>query len=328
MALTPCSTSSTSRASVAVVPIHISTTPVAAGNDAVPVSAVAVEKHSPSAAAPKPASTKTTATPASSTGIAFHLGITYSPYLGGGGCKSASQVAADVAKLGAYNVIRLYDIDCNGLANVLAAAPASTRVFAGISRISNVHADLASLAAQVGGHWARIHTVAIGNELVNSGAAAAPAVVAAIGQARPQLRAAGFAGPVVTVDTAVATVHNPALGQASDYCAVNAHAFFDPGSLPQNAGSFVQGWVRQVQAAVPGKAVVVTESGWPSAGSANGKAVPSVANQQAAIASLKAAFEKGGLVLFTAFNDLWKKNTALTFGAEQYWGILGNSPSG
>ncbi|RMY24767.1 hypothetical protein D0865_16374, partial [Hortaea werneckii] len=62
----------------------------------------------------------------------------------------------------------------------------------------------------------------------------------------------------------------------------------------------------------------ITESGWPTQGESNGAAVPGTANQRAAIDSLKSAFS-GNLILFTAYNDMWKSNNAGTYGAEQFW---------
>ena len=70
----------------------------------------------------------------------------------------------------------------------------------------------------------------------------------------------------------------------------------------------------------------MTESGWPSAGDANGKAVPSVRNQQVAVESLKGTF-KDNLILYSAFNNLWMKDSGATFGAERFWGVMGNAPS-
>ncbi|KAK4946877.1 Cell surface mannoprotein mp65, partial [Elasticomyces elasticus] len=126
---------------------------------------------------------------------------------------------------------------------------------------------------------------------------------------------------IVTVDTFVAIIANPELCRASDYAAANCHAFFDGGVTAQGAGAFVLSQAQAVSKACGGKNTVITESGWPSQGNANGAAVPSLSNQKDAINSLKSHFSSN-MVLFTAFNDMWKKNNAGTFGAEQYWGII------
>lgn len=63
-------------------------------------------------------------------------------------------------------------------------------------------------------------------------------------------------------------------------------------------------------------------------GDSNGAAVPSLSNQAAALSSIKTAFSSNpeSIILFTAFNDVWKKNTAAQFEAEQFWGMGGNNP--
>lgn len=78
-------------------------------------------------------------------------------------------------------------------------------------------------------------------------------------------------------------------------------------------------------AAGGGKKTIITESGWPKSGQPNGKAVPSHKNQQLALQSLRSAFaddDEAGLFLFSAFDDMWKKDNVGTFGAEKFWGIL------
>lgn len=59
------------------------------------------------------------------------------------------------------------------------------------------------------------------------------------------------------------------------------------------------------------------ESGWPSAGSCNGKACPSPENQRTAITGIQQAV--GAKVVFFSFEDeAWKQPGE--FGVEQHWG--------
>ena len=223
-------------------------------------------------------------------------------------------------------MLRLYGTDCSQVSNVLDATKGQPiQLFAGIFDIDKVATEAKTLIDAVHGDWSRINTVSVGNELVNNGKASVGQVTAAIAQARSLLKAAGYNGPVVTVDTMVAMKNNIGLCTASDYCAINCHAFFDGNVAAPDAGKFVLGWVQQIADAAK-KPVVVTESGWPSGGSANGKAVPSVSNQQKAIESLKATF-KDNLILYSAFNNLWMKDSGATFGAERFWGLMGKAPS-
>ena len=142
--------------------------------------------------------------------------------------------------------------------------------------------------------------------------------------AKVQLKHAGYNGRVVTVDTVQAHLDHPQLCAESSYCAVNCHAFFDPHTDASNAGGFVIDQAQAVSAAHAGKDTVITESGWPSAGQGHDKAVPSPANQRAAVVSLKKHFSSS-LILFSAFNEPYKQDTAATHGAERFWGILGDS---
>jgi len=253
------------------------------------------------------------------------MGITYTPYKKDWTCKNQDQVNSDFEKIVGYGVVRIYETSCNQVSTVLSAAKAKgMKVFAGINDLGKVSSDVKTIIDAVKGDWSSIDTIAVGNELVFSGKASADAVVGAMNAAKGQLQSAGFTGRVVTVDTVQAHLDHPQLCAESSYCAVNCHAFFDPHTSADTAGKFVIGQAQSVAALHPGKDTVITESGWPSAGQANDKAVPSTANQQAAIASLKTHFS-GSLILFSAFNEPYKKDNAGTHGVERFWGFLGDS---
>ncbi|KAK4497441.1 hypothetical protein PRZ48_011892 [Zasmidium cellare] len=248
-------------------------------------------------------------------------GITYSPYMADNNCKSAEQVKSDISKISGYDIIRLYGVDCNQVTNVLAAKSKDTKLFVGIFDVTQASTEAQTLIDAVNGDWSGIDTVSVGNEWVNGGKGNAEQVVAAIGSVRSQLKSAGYTGYVVTVDTFVAMIANPSLCEASDYAAANCHAFFDGGKTAQEAGSFVKDQAERVKQACGGKRTVITESGWPYQGEANGAAVPSRENQAAALSSLKENFDKD-LILYTAFDDMWKKDFSGSFGCEKYWGFL------
>ncbi|KAK9493172.1 glycoside hydrolase superfamily [Lipomyces doorenjongii] len=271
-----------------------------------------------------PASTSSSAAAASSSSSSGSFsgakGIVYSPYNADGTCKSASQVASDVAQFESYSLIRIYGVDCAQVENVWAAISSSQKLFIGVYDVTQLDSAISTISSAAGTYgWDQVYTVAIGNELVNSGTYAAAEVVGFVNTGRSLLRAAGYNGPVVTVDTFVAVIANPSLCAASDYAAVNCHPFFDGGVVAADSGSFVQTQIGRVSAVCPGQDVLITESGWPKQGQNNGVAVPSVPNQQAAISSL-VEYIADQLIEFTAFNDYWKSPGE--FGVEQYWGIL------
>ncbi|KAK9388643.1 glycoside hydrolase superfamily [Lipomyces mesembrius] len=270
-----------------------------------------------------PASTSSSAAASSSSSsgsFSGAKGIVYSPYNADGTCKSASQVATDVAQFKSYSLIRLYGVDCAQVENVWAAISSSQKLFIGVYDVTQLDSAISTISSAAGTYgWDQVYTVAIGNELVNSGTYAAAEVVGFVNTGRSLLRAAGYDGPVVTVDTFVAVIANPSLCAASDYAAVNCHPFFDGGVVAADSGSFVKTQIGRVSAVCPGQDVLITESGWPKQGQNNGVAVPSVPNQQAALSSL-VEYIADQLIAFTSFNDYWKSPGE--FGVEKYWGIL------
>lgn len=230
-------------------------------------------------------------------------------------------------------MVRSYGTDCNQVATILEASkPYNMKLFLGIFDLNTIPAEVATIVSAVAGDWSRIAAVSVGNELVNNGAASAASIVSAISQVRSLLEAAGSTVPVVTVDTLVATRENPSIADASDFVAVNCHPFFDPNTDAASAGSFITTQMESLKSVLSdqSKKIVVTETGWPWQGTANGQAVPSKDNQATAMSSIKTAFSGNpeNVILFTPFNDYWKTNSASLFNAEQFWGFKGDSPSG
>lgn len=296
------------------------------------------EPSAPPAPAPAPESSSESPAPSSepspapeppSSAPASGYGISYSPYNADGTCKTKDQVDEDFKKIEGWALVRIYGTDCNQLETVIPAAKAKgMRIFAGMSSQNvlggKIQEDVEAFARTCGDSWDIIDTISVGNELVNSGTAPSVAV-GAVNSAREALRAKGYNGPVVSVDTFVAIKRHPEICQNSDYAAANIHAFFDGGVDASGAGSFVSDQAKQVSEVCGGKKVVVTETGWPNAGGTNKMAVPGPDTQQAALSSIKQNFSSNpsGVILFTAFNDLWKKDFEGTFGCEKHWGFLG-----
>lgn len=268
------------------------------------------------------ASSTTSVNTSSTVAAGSAKGITYSPYNADGSCKSASEVASDLSALTDFGIIRLYGVDCDQVSNVLQAKTSSQKLFLGIYYVDAIESGVETIKAAVEeyGSWDDIYTVSIGNELVNDGEATVSQISEYVSTGRSALEAAGYTGPVVSVDTFVAVINNPGLCNYSDYMAVNAHAYFDKYTVAANAGPWLLQQIQRVWSACGGKKdVVIVESGWPSKGDTYGVAVPSKANQKAAISSI---IETCGddTILFTAYNDYWKADG--DYGVEKYWGIF------
>lgn len=231
-----------------------------------------------------------------------------------------------MAELRAYPLIRLYAVDCLGIQNVAAAMLLSQKLFLGVWGLDNVASDLASMAQQVqlgSRGWGAVHTVAIGNEVVNSGAGTASQVRSAVQTARLWFKsnAPGYSGYIVAVDTLAAVMADSSMCDISDYLAVNCHPYFS-GVEALTSGTWLKQQVAQLKSHCGnGKSILVTESGWPSQGNTVGDAVPSQLNQAAAIENL-ASVMGSQVIMFTTYNDYWKDPGA--YNVEQHWGIYGD----
>lgn len=256
-------------------------------------------------------------------------GITYSPYRGSNGCKTPAEVAADWDVFADnHGVIRIYGVDCDQVATAYTAAKKhGNTLMLGIYDINTISESIAIMAAGVDNDWDIVDTVSVGNEMINRSAATVSQMLAALREARAALRARGYKGPVVTIDTFKAVEDHPELCDESDYCAINCHPFFDSYTGPDEAGTFLVNAMENVRSklADSNKRIVITETGWPWKGTPNGLAIPSPEAQDVAIKSIKSIFRARpqNVMLFNAFNDLWKVSAADTFYAEQYWGMEG-----
>ncbi|KAL4874516.1 glycoside hydrolase superfamily [Aspergillus karnatakaensis] len=251
------------------------------------------------------------------------FGISYSPYNADSTCKNQAQVNADIDRLTHYSYVRIYGVDCDQSRTVINAARRhGLKVFAGVYDLQNLHASLQMIIDAARPDLSILHTISIGNELINRGQSSVGDVVNAVNDARGYLRAQGYNGPVVTVDTFSKIFEHPDLCHVSDYCAANCHSFFDAYQTPANAGTYVRNIANSLSS-MTGKRTIITESGWPHAGQQNGQAVPSPKNQRRAIEALRHTFwnDHDNLILFSAFDDLWKADNQWTFGAEKFWGI-------
>ena len=188
-------------------------------------------------------------------------GIVYSPYNPDHSCKSAEQVAADVEQLKMFSPLRLYGVDCNQVQNVIAAAKKhGIQVFVGIWNVDKAALELETLIKAVNGQWDSVHTVAIGNEVVNFGRMSPSLFAAVINSSRKRLQQpeVGYYGPVVGVDTFVAILGNPAICEASDYVAANCHSFFDGNVRAGDSGKFLDNMKAELAKKCGDKKIVIT----------------------------------------------------------------------
>ncbi|KAG8934709.1 hypothetical protein FRC02_009411 [Tulasnella sp. 418] len=234
-----------------------------------------------------------------------------------GACRTASDWNAvlDSAKAQGFTRLRILGNDCNAFD--LATGSAKAR---GIKVLAGVYANSGTMAASnaqidndVGAFVNAVRKygadafdgITIGNEVNDS----AINIMNKVWSVRGYLRdVIGYYGPVSSVHTWVYIRDNPVMCQG-DRVTANAHAFFD-GTPASNAGPFVSYTVYPaLVGACPGKSIVITESGWPSRGGSINQAVPSLANEQAALRALNCAASGGATIYAFEADDLaWKSN--------------------
>lgn len=252
--------------------------------------------------------------------------MTYTPYAQDGSCKSADAVKKDIRaiKSKGFTTVRIYATDCSGPQNVGAACEAEgLKMILGVYIDSagiceSTHEQISTLVSWGKDKWSMVEMVVAGNEAVFNGFTTASALADLISDMRTQFKAAGYTGPITTTDT-VATI----LENASTFCpvidvvAANIHPFFNGGFAASGSGDFIVSELASLAKACNGKEAYNLETGWPSAGNANGQAVPGVAQQKAAIDSI---MSKAGSksAIFSYEDDTWKAPGDLD--VEQFWG--------
>ncbi|KAK2738557.1 hypothetical protein FQN57_006979 [Myotisia sp. PD_48] len=274
------------------------------------------------------------------------LGVTYAAFRDDGKCKSPEDVMNDFKTIDAngFDNIRSYGVECNQVPNMLKAARQyKKKLFLGVHDIKNVDKELGVIIEATKKNWADIVGISIGNEEVfralnekRDATAAAKAVITALKRAREILAKEKYTKGIVTVDEVGAVLKHPELCLNSDFCAVNAHPFFNLQlSGPGKSGRFVLDQVNLVKDRMKkerptwDKPVIIMESGWPHGGNRGSPAAlqPNAANQKLALDSLKSAFLRdnkpnGELYLFSAFDEKWKPNNPQTAGVEKFWGVI------
>lgn len=117
----------------------------------------------------------------------------------------------------------------------------------------------------------------VGSESLLRGDVTPTALVNYINEVRTRLAAVGVDIPVTTADTYGLLLANPNVLGAVDVVFANYYPFWEGSSVDQ-AMARIHRWHQQLQAAAPGKPVLVSETGWPSCGEQFGEAVPSPEN--------------------------------------------------
>ncbi|MCJ1284923.1 hypothetical protein MMC26_004260 [Xylographa opegraphella] len=239
---------------------------------------------------------------------------------------TSSDIVSDIASIAAkgFSSVRLYSTDCNALSAVIsAAATHGLKLVLGIyisdAGISGVEDQVSDITSHFEGDYSMVEMVVVGNEAIFNNYCSGAELAAYISSAKATLQTAGYTGPVTTTEPiSILQANTAELCDVLDVVGANIHAFFNSDITASQAGAFVSSSLLELANFCPGdKQVYNFETGWPSAGDANGQAVPGAREQQVAIAAILA--EAGARSAIVSFADeLWKAEGDL--GIEQSWG--------
>jgi exo-beta-1,3-glucanase (GH17 family) len=255
-------------------------------------------------------------------------GIDFSPYLNGqdpnlGSQISANQILTRMQIMSPYaNWVRSFG-STNGLENIPSIGRQLGLHVAGNAWISRdaTQNQLEINNLIVAANSGLLDIAIVGSEALLRNDVTESQLIAYINQVRQAIPASI---PVTTADVWGTFILHPNLIAASDVVFVNLYPYWEGTSI-NNAVCSLQGEYQQVVNVSGSKLVVISETGWPSAGNAVGAAVPSVAN--ANIFALQFfTWAKANQIpsfYFEAFDETWKASSEKP--QEAHWGIWDTS---
>ena len=122
------------------------------------------------------------------------------------------------------------------------------------------------------------------------------------------------------VDAYFEFVDHPRITDACDVLLANCYPFWE-GCPAEHALLYMKDMYRRVEGVANGKRVIVSETGWPNIGSAEGAAVPSFENAIKYFVDTCRWAEDEGIEIFyfSSFDESWKVGAEGDVGA--YWGL-------
>jgi exo-beta-1,3-glucanase (GH17 family) len=253
------------------------------------------------------------------------FGLNLSPYMSGqspsaGSVISESQIRAKLAAIAPYTKwVRSYAMN-HGLENIARIAREfglKTATGAWLSGDSTANAEELSalIAAAKAGY---VDMAIVGSEVVYRREMTEDALIGYIAQFRNQVKTV----PVTTAEPNTELIWRPNLVGACDVVFVNYYPYWN-GATEGNAIVQLNTAHQQIVDLFGNKPIMVSESGWPSAGETVQSAVPSIQNASRFLMDFISWAESGvkcnGYFYFEAFDEAWKRQSEGERGA--HWGI-------
>ncbi|MEO0578979.1 MAG: glycosyl hydrolase family 17 protein, partial [Pseudomonadota bacterium] len=126
--------------------------------------------------------------------------------------------------------------------------------------------------------------------------------------------------PIGYVDAYFEFNDHPRLADACDVILANCYPFWE-GCPAEYSLLYMKEMYRKAQYAAQGKKVIISETGWPNIGTAEGGAIPSEENAMKYFIDTYRWAEEEGVEIFwfSSFDEAWKVDREGDVGA--YWGI-------
>jgi exo-beta-1,3-glucanase (GH17 family) len=162
-----------------------------------------------------------------------------------------------------------------------------------------------------------IGRVVVGNEVILRRDLTPAQLAAYIDRVRAAIKQ-----PVTYADVWEFWLKTPELAPHVDFITIHILPYWEDAPIAiEHALDHVTAVLRIVQAAFPGKKVMIGEVGWPSFGRMRAAAAPTLANEARLIRGFIRRARAEGLDynLFAAFDEPWKRNLEGTVGA--HWGL-------
>ena len=174
------------------------------------------------------------------------------------------------------------------------------------------------------GHPGTVQALIVGSETLLRGELAPAAIEAYIAEVK---RRSGL--PVTYADVWEFWLRSPELAASADFVTIHILPYWEDVPVSaKDAVAHVREVRDRVQAAFPGKEILIGEVGWPSAGRMRDGALPSPVNQANFLSGVMEAAKQGGwkVNLIEAFDQPWKRLMEGTVGG--YWGVYDDGQRG
>ncbi|MDR1532701.1 MAG: hypothetical protein LBS62_11080 [Clostridiales bacterium] len=166
-----------------------------------------------------------------------------------------------------------------------------------------IYAELDALAHMANDGLADV--AAVGSENIYRGDNTADEMAGYINYVRSKITDRSI--PVGTSDTAWAFTENPRLVEACDVILCTIYPYFSGVAVEDAARSLAETYAA-VSAAAKGRQVIISETGWPTQGSPEGPAIPSMSNAKLYFEDVYAwsRQEDVEVVFFSQIDEAWK----------------------